>query len=65
MDNLLTLLAAADRLNPAQASTDQSLKQPSRQLRVNAGRHNLEEILAHCSMTCLNLRKFLAERGFG
>ena len=50
-----------DRLNQIHAAADQSVTQPSGRPRVKAGRHNLEEILAHPSMTCLNLRKALAE----
>jgi len=51
----------ADRLNRPQARADQSVTQPFGVKRVRAGRHNLEEFLAHPSMTCLDLRKALAE----
>jgi hypothetical protein len=49
-------------LNRPPATADQPFTQPSRRQRVREGRHNLEEILAHPSMTCLNLRKALAEK---
>jgi hypothetical protein len=49
-------------LNPSRATADQSDTQPSGRTRVKGSRHNLEEFLAHPSMTCLNLRKTLPEK---
>jgi hypothetical protein len=49
-------------MNPRHVSADQSFTQPLRHQRVRAGRHNLEEILAHPSMTWLDLRKALVEK---
>jgi hypothetical protein len=49
-------------LNRLLATADQSVTQPFGRMWVKAGRHNLEEFLAHPSMTCLNLRKTLAAK---
>ena len=50
-------LRPGDRLNRRQVLSDQPVTQPSGYPWVRVRRHNLEEILAHPSMTCLDLRR--------